>query len=91
VSGPVETERDALQLPQVQDIYDAARATRGRRSVMAECSHQMLCEALAAAGVELGAYDHRIVTWLAGYEPQAVAVIAGWIERAHQAGLTGGA
>jgi hypothetical protein len=33
-------------------------------------SHRLLCEALAAAGVELGAYDHQIVQWLAGWEPQ---------------------
>ena len=42
----------------------------------------MLTEALAAAGVELGGYDERIVSWLAGYEPQMVAVIASWITRA---------
>jgi hypothetical protein len=45
-------------------------------------SHQLLCEALAVAGIELGAYDHRIVAWLAGWEPATVAVIAGWITRA---------
>ena len=45
----------------------------------------MLLDALAAAGVYLGAYDHRIVEWLAGWEPQTVAVIAGWVQRAGQA------
>jgi hypothetical protein len=50
----------------------------------------MLCEALAAAGVDLGAFDHQVVTWLAGWEAQTVAVVAGWITRAHQAGKTGG-
>ena len=49
-------------------------------------SHRMLCQALAAAGVELGDYDHDIVQWLAGWEPSTVAVVAGWIARAHQAG-----
>lgn len=49
-------------------------------------SHRMLCEALSAAGVELGTWDHRIVQWLAGWEPSTCAVIAGLIARAHQAG-----
>lgn len=53
-------------------------------------SHRMLCEALDAAGAELGAYDHAIVTWLAGWEPRTVAVIAGLITRTHRAGKAGG-
>jgi hypothetical protein len=36
--------------------------------------------------VELGAYDHAIVQWLAGWEPSTVAVMAGLISRAHEAG-----
>jgi hypothetical protein len=53
-------------------------------------SHRLLCEALSAAGVDLGAFDHQVVTWLAGWEPQVCAVIAGLITRAHQAGKAGG-
>ena len=34
-----------------------------------------------------GAYDHRILTWLAGWEPQICAVVAALITRAHAAGL----
>ena len=41
-----------------------------------------LLEACAAAGVHLGAYDRRILAWLAGFEPQTVAVVAGIILRA---------
>ncbi|MER6350644.1 hypothetical protein ABT186_02010 [Streptomyces sp. NPDC001634] len=37
---------------------------------------------LTAAGVELGAYDERIVQWLAGWGWGTVAVIASWIGRA---------
>lgn len=44
---------------------------------------------LAAAGVELGAYDERIVQWLAGWEWGTAAVIASWIGRA-AAPRTGG-
>lgn len=84
-SGPFETERQAAGTPAVRAIYDASRASR-RRGVMEERSHRLLCEMLTAAGVELGAYDHRIVMWLAGWEPQTCVVIAGVITRAHQAG-----
>jgi hypothetical protein len=45
-------------------------------------SHELLTGTLAAAGVQLGAYDHAIVDWLAGFEPATVAVIAGWVGRA---------
>lgn len=37
---------------------------------------------LAAAGVELGAYDERIVRWFAGWDWGMFAVIASWIQRA---------
>ena len=52
---------------------------------MAPHNQRMLLDALAAAGVYLGAYDHRIVEWLATWEPQTVAVIAAWVQRASQA------
>ncbi len=42
----------------------------------------MLTDACAAAGVELGAYDRRILRWLAGWEPTTCAVVAGIIARA---------
>jgi hypothetical protein len=44
--------------------------------------------ALAAecSGIRLGAYDKRIIEWLANYEPFTVAVICGLISRARQAG-----
>ena len=41
-----------------------------------------LRDTLAAAGVELGAHDTRIVTWLAGWEWSTLAVIASWVARA---------
>jgi hypothetical protein len=71
----------------VQAIYDSLRAAPGR-SVIAERGHQLLEEACETVGVEVGAYDHRILVWLAGFEPQACAVIAGLIARGgHLAGL----
>jgi hypothetical protein len=76
VSGPYETEaaaradvRHITSQPPVAGAWQAG-------------SHRLLCEALEAAGVGLGAHDHRIAGWLAGFEPSTVAVIAGWVTRA---------
>lgn len=80
-AGPVETHEQARELPGVAETYEAARASR-RRGVMDERNHQLLSSALAAAGVELGTYDYRIVAWLSQWEPEVVAVVAGWAGRA---------
>jgi hypothetical protein len=84
-AGPFETERQASASPQVCAVYEAFDRNP-HVGGMAVDNHKMLCEALTAAGVELGAWDHRILLWLAGYEPSTCAVIAGLISRAHQAG-----
>ena len=86
MTGPFETQREALDLPAVQAIYEAFRADPGVGR-MAPHSLRMLEEACAAAGVGLGAYDRRVLAWLAGWEPQVCAVVAGLITRAHDAGL----
>ena len=85
LTGPFETQREALDLPAVQAIYEAFRADPGAGR-MAPGVQRMLEEACAAAGVGLGAYDRRVLAWLAGWEPQVCAVIAGLISRAHDAG-----
>ncbi|MGW1848594.1 hypothetical protein [Streptomyces sp. NPDC001966] len=41
-----------------------------------------LLAVLADAGIELGAYDQRIVDWLGGWEWSTVATIASWVKRA---------
>ena len=51
---------------------------------MAPHNLRLLLDALAAAGVYVGRYDIQIAEWLAGWEPQTVAVVAGWITRASQ-------
>jgi hypothetical protein len=86
--GPFESEQEALASPAVRAIYAAMRAS-SRAGVMAELGHRLLEEACAAAGVEVGAYDHKILVWLAGFEPQACAVIAGLIARARQSAVPG--
>ena len=74
-AGPFDTEEQVRVLPAVRAVYAAYRTDPGTGK-MAPHNHRLLCEALTAAGVELGAYDHRIAGWLAGWEPQTVAVIA---------------
>lgn len=44
---------------------------------------QLLTETLAAAGVDLGAYDRRIIEWFAGHSDWSTfAVMASWVQRA---------
>lgn len=83
--GPFESEAEARSHPAVRATYQAMRDS-SRRGIADESCHRLLCEALSAAGVELGAYDHEIVLWLANWEPQMCAVFAGLLTRAHQAG-----
>jgi hypothetical protein len=80
---PYETERQAADA--ARHIYDMEPGT----GAWTAAEHRLLCQALSDAGVELGAYDHRILLWLAGWEPSTVAVIAGLISRAHAAGKAG--
>jgi hypothetical protein len=53
---------------------------------MDELNLRMLDEACASAGVTAGEYGHRILAWLANYEPQTCVVFADLIIRAHEAG-----
>jgi hypothetical protein len=74
--GPFGSEREArCAADAAVDVYRDLSA--GNR--------QMLDQACAAARVETGPYDHRILNWLAGYEPAMCAVVAGLISRANQA------
>jgi hypothetical protein len=52
------------------------------RAQWAPSPRERMLEALA--GVELGAYDRRILDWLLTWEPSTLAVIAGWIKRARR-------
>jgi hypothetical protein len=84
-SAPLETERQAQELPAVRAVYEAFRASPGVGR-MAPHNHRMLEDACSAAGVEPGAFDHRILLWLAGFEPTTCAVVAGLISRAAAGG-----
>jgi len=85
MSGPFETEGQARELPAVRAVYAAFDRDHGTGK-MAPHSYLMLISACEAAGVGLGAYDQRILAWLAGWEPQTCAVICGLISRAAEAG-----
>lgn len=87
VMGPFETEREACDHPAVRAIYDAMHASL-RRGVGDEENLALLDRACAAAGVHLGSYDRRIMRWLAGWEAEACAVIAGLVARAAGRGVT---
>jgi hypothetical protein len=84
-AGPFETESAARHTAAVQAVYDAFNAAPGAGR-MQPANLAMLEQACAAAGVALGAYDRRILAWLAGWEPTTCAVIAGLVARAHEAG-----
>jgi hypothetical protein len=75
-AGPFETEAQARQLRAVRAVYDAMHASH-RPGAGGQGCRELLAAACDGAGVQLGAYDRRILDWLAGYEPQACAVIAG--------------
>jgi hypothetical protein len=86
--GPFETEGQVRTLPAVRAVYDAFEADLAVGG-MASHNERILRESCAAAGVALGAFDRRIVSWLAGWGPETCAVIAGLIIRAHVAGRCG--
>lgn len=79
--GPFETERQALDSPAVRAVHAAFDADPGAGKMHGP-NLAMLLNACSAAEVTLGEYDRRIVSWLAGWEPTTVVVIAGLIRRA---------
>ena len=40
----------------------------------------------ALAGIELGAWDRRILEWMAGWDASTVLTVASWIARSRAAG-----
>jgi hypothetical protein len=79
-AGPYETEADTRAVTRA--VYDAFGADPGPGKMTAPVL-RMLLDAVGAAGVQVGAYDVRILEWLAGWEPSTCAVIAGLITRAY--------
>jgi len=83
VTGPFESAEQARATPAVRAAYAASAAAVHKRGTLAKASAAMIAAACQAAGVELGSYDrHILLDWLAGWEPEVCAAIAGVIERA---------
>lgn len=82
VHGPYGTDSEAMR--DAAHVHQAYRVSY-ERGLMDRINEGMLLGALREAGVELGAYDRRIVGWMSDWEPHVVQVLIGWIERAHAA------
>jgi hypothetical protein len=79
--GPFESERSAGNSPAVRAVYAAFDADPGPGK-MRPHNLAVLMAACEAAGVELGAYDERVLAGVAYSEPATCAVLAGIIRRA---------
>lgn len=86
MTGPYETEQQVRELSAVRAVYDAFERDPGAGKMTPHC-RRILDDACSAAGLETGAYDHRILVWLAGWGPDTCAVVAGLITRAYEAGV----
>ena len=78
---PLDTEQQARELPYVLAVYAAEQASSGS-GVTAGCGYELLTQACAETGAELGMFDRAVVSWLSGLKPEAVAAITGIILRA---------
>ena len=74
--GPYETEQQAADT--CRSIYAQAPNLGYQKAY----NRGRLTEACESAGVELGAYDLRVIEWLSRWEPEVVAAVAGLIARA---------
>lgn len=77
MTGPYDTEQEARA-----GAHRVVAREPGRSILTPGGNHELLARALADAGVELGDYDRRILSWMAGWSDAVCAVVAGWIARA---------
>lgn len=90
--GPYETEAQTWAEPMpshLRALHDADRIRSGDPDHVARNAVMLHLEtACDESGVELGAYDRRILTWLADGEDSAAQVVIGLIRRAYEEGRT---
>lgn len=86
VYEPYETERDTFDSPLHRDI----RALTPVRGVHELVIRRHLVQASVDAGVDLGKFDGRVLTWLAQGEATTAQVVIGLISRAYAAGRKAG-
>lgn len=88
--GPYETEDQTLPepLPQtMRRLHDQGRIRSGDPDRLARNTVlKALLDACAEAGVEVGAFDRRTLSWLADWETSTAQVVIGLISRAYAAG-----
>jgi hypothetical protein len=84
MTGPYESRDGARRAPEVAAAYD--RFAGDQSGGLATAGLAMLLGACEDAGVTLGAFDQRILTWLAGFDIEASAAVAGIIRRAAEGG-----
>jgi hypothetical protein len=85
MTRPFETEREAMD--SVRWIYDMMPGPGSQP--WSDANEGLIVQALVTTGVPLGAYDQRIVRWLARWEPCVVATVVRWILAAREAGNSG--
>jgi hypothetical protein len=73
------------------DVIDDEPRNIGSADVGAWQQDRVTALLEALDGIELGAYDRRIVEWLAGWEISTVGTIASLLYRARAAGFSDGA
>lgn len=83
MSGPYETGTEALA--DIRHVYEVAQRS-GDRDLAGKILAGLQTVTLHEAGVTTGAYDRKIIGWLAGWQPEVVQVVLSWVERAHIAG-----
>lgn len=86
VHGPYETERDTYDSPLHRDV----QALTPARGVHEPVIQLHLLRACRDAGVDIGDYDLRVLSWLARGETNAAQVVIGLISRAYAAGRRAG-
>jgi len=86
VHGPYETERDTYDSPLQRDV----QALTPGQGVHEPVIRRHLLLACHSAGISLGDYDSRVLTWLAQGETSTAQVVIGLISRAYAAGRKAG-
>ena len=85
-NGPYDSEADARAGAAALFAALEKAGTGGSGDAARQAAATYLTGALGKAGVGLGAYDARIADALTTSDPETLAVIVGWIERAHADG-----
>ena len=94
MNGPYETEAQAFAAAEpmrerLRQAYNyPGQMTEETRAARHAVKVRYVADILEAAGVGLGAHDGDIVRWIARVrQPETIAVLLDWIERAHAAAL----